>query len=74
MGFMDKIRGKKKKVKSDKDTFKITEGKIKTNLETYAEDLRFSIEEGYSDQDIINNAMVVEAEIENLKKKLKDVI
>jgi hypothetical protein len=74
MGFMDKIRGKKKKVKSDKDTFKITEGKIKTNLEKYAEDLRFSVEEGYSDQDVMNNAMVVEAEIENLRKKLKDVI
>jgi len=54
-----------------KDTFMITEGKIKTDLEQYADDLRFVLRKGFSDQDVWNAMLIAEAEIEELKEKLR---
>lgn len=73
-GFAVKDNDKKKERKKEEDTFFITEGKIKTDLESRADELRYALEEGYSDQTVLNNAMLVEAEINNLKKKLEAVV
>lgn len=50
------------------DTFKIAKGKIKTELEEKAENLRFTIEEGYSDQDTLFWAKSICDELNELEK------
>jgi hypothetical protein len=57
-----------------KDTFLITEGKIKTGIREISENLAFAVEEGYSDQDIMNWIDSVEVEGRYLRKKLNKVI
>ena len=53
-----------------KDTYKIADGKVKTDMEKNADELRFAVEEGYSDQDILVLAESVNSELQRLKKVL----
>lgn len=59
-----------------KNSYFITEGKVKTSLEKDAEDLSWVIRKGYDDETIMFYVKNVEAEIKNLKKneKLKEVV
>jgi hypothetical protein len=63
-------RGKKKTI----ETFRITNGKIPTELQKMSGDLSWTIEEGYSDQQIMFHAVIVEDEIKKLRGKLKEVM
>ena len=62
------------KAPREHETFKITDGKIKTDLQERAGELAHSIEEGFPDQTIMFHATMVKHEIEELQKKLKDVM
>jgi hypothetical protein len=55
-------------------TYFITEGKVKTDLERTADELRYAIEEGYPDEDILALAGNVESSINLLRTRLKEVV
>lgn len=51
-------------------SWRIAEGKIKTNLDGECESLRWLIEEGYPDEYIMSQADEVEREIKKLRQAL----
>jgi len=68
------IPKKKPEMRKNYESFLITEGKVKTELEKLAEDLRYVLEEGYSDRVIFENMIAVENEIGRVKEKLRGVV